>query len=356
MNKNNKDRVLKAVFISSALLFLLGLLFVSIVLSIGFGAVRIVPKDILQIVQFKIFGTGTLTSVKKSAIDIVWVIRLPRIILACLTGMGLALTGVIMQAVVKNSLADPYILGISSGASLGATLAIALGIGSGLGPNYVGLCACFSAFAASLIVMKAANINGRANSVKLLMAGIAVSTIFSAFSSFIVFTAKNREAMRSISFWLMGGFGGAKWENLGLLSSIILAGVFFFMTQYRTLNLMLLGDSVSITLGKDLHYYRQVYLLLSSIIVGFLVYNAGIIGFVGLIVPHIARIFWGTNHKNIIPASVLIGAVILIWADVLARSISSLGEIPVGAVISLIGAPVFLYLLINKEYGFGGRT
>lgn len=128
------------------------------------------------------------------------------------------------------------------------------------------------------------------------------------------------------------------------------------MTQYRTLNLMLLGDSVSITLGKDLHIYRQVYLLICSAIVGFLVYNAGIIGFIGLIIPHISRIFWGTNHKNIIPSSVLIGAIILIWADVLARSVSSLGEIPVGVVISLIGSPVFLYLLINKEYGFGGKA
>ncbi|UTC75316.1 iron ABC transporter permease [Treponema sp. OMZ 792] len=354
--QNNKTKVLKIIFISSALLFLLAGLLLSIILSVGFGAVNIVPADILKIAQYKIFGIGSLEGVKKSTVDIVWIVRMPRIILACLTGMGLALTGVVMQAIVKNSLADPYILGISSGASLGATLAIALGIGASLGPNYVGLSACFSAFGASVIVMTTANINGRANSVKLLMAGIAISTIFSAFSSFIVFTTKNREAIRSISFWLMGGFGGAKWENLGLLSVIVFLSIFAFMTQYRTLNLMLLGDSVSITLGKDLHIYRQIYLLMCSAVIGFLVYNAGIIGFIGLIVPHIARIFWGTNHKNIIPASVLIGAIILVWADVLARSISSLGEIPVGVVISLVGAPVFLYLLINKEYGFGGKS
>ena len=354
--QNNKNKLLKIVFLSSALLFLLAGLLISIVLSVGFGAVRIAPAEILKIAQFKILGAGSLEGIKKSAIDIVWIVRMPRILLACLTGMGLAVTGVVMQAIVQNSLADPYILGISSGASLGATLAIALGVGAKLGPNYVGLCACFSAFGTALIVINAANIKGRANSAKLLMAGIAISTIFSAFSSFIVFTTKNREAIRSITFWLMGGFGGAKWENLGLLAGVIFLGIFFFMTQYRTLNLMLLGDSVSITLGKDLHIYRQVYLLICSAIVGFLVYNAGIIGFIGLIIPHISRIFWGTNHKNIIPSSVLIGAIILIWADVLARSVSSLGEIPVGVVISLIGSPVFLYLLINKEYGFGGKA
>lgn len=333
---------------SSVFIVLTFVLFFSISLSIGIGAVSIPAKDILKIVSFKLFGISNLDGIKKSTVDIVWIVRLPRVMLALLIGVGLSVCGVIMQAVVKNSLADPYILGISSGASLGATLAITLGIGTVFGRNYVGICACLSAFLASIIVLNIANINGRSNAVKLLMAGIAISTIFSAFSSFIVFTSKNREAIKSITFWLMGGLSGAKWKNLTVLSILVVFSLIFFMTQYRTLNLMLLGDEVSITLGKDLHNFRHIYLLICSAVVGFLVYNAGIIGFIGLIVPHIARIFCGTNHKTVLPLAAVIGGIILIWADVFARSITSIGEIPVGVVISLIGSPVFLYLLIKK--------
>ncbi len=359
--RNKKDNgALKIVFFSSALAVLTGIVLLSIIVSVGLGSVDISVAEIWSIIRFKMFGAGSIDAIKKSTVDIVWLVRLPRIILAVLCGIGLSTTGVIMQATVKNSLADPYILGVSSGASFGATLAItvmvSLGATAWLGPNFIGIAACAMAFAASLLVMGIANIKGRANSVKLLMAGVAISSIFSAFSSFLIFTAKDREAMRTVSFWLMGGFSGAKWEEIKVLAVIVFLALIFFITQYRTLNLMLLGDDVSITLGKDLHRYRITYLLICSVMIGFLVYNAGIVGFVGLIVPHIARIFWGTNHRNVLPASALIGAIILIWADVFARTgINGSGEIPVGVVISLIGAPVFLYLLINKEYGFGGK-
>ena len=356
---NKKEGVLKIVFFSSALAVLLGVLIMSIVLSVGFGAVDISVHEIAQIIRFKIFGLGSIEGIKKSTVNIVWVVRLPRIILALLTGLGLSLTGVIMQATVKNSLADPYILGVSSGASFGATLAItilsALGVAN-VSSNFVGLSACIAAFAASMLVIGIANIKGRANSVKLLMAGVAINSIFSAFSSFLIFTAKNRKAIRTVSFWLMGGFSGAKWDELKIMAVVVFLSLLFFITQYRTLNLMLLGDDVSITLGKDLHRYRILYLFVCSILVGVSVYNAGIIGFVGLIVPHIARVFQGTNHRKVIPTSALIGAIILVWADVFARmGIGNVGEIPVGVVIALIGAPVFLYLLISKEYGFGGK-
>lgn len=357
----NKGKALKMVYFSSALAFLGIIVLISVLLSVRMGSVDISASEIWAIVRSKALGIGTIDEIKKSTVNIVWVVRLPRIILALLTGIGLSVAGVIMQATVKNSLADPYILGVSSGASFGATLAITMavsfGIGAKLGPNYVGICACVTAFASSMLVMGIANIKGRANSVKLLMAGVAISSIFSAFSSFLIFTAKDREAMRSVSFWLMGGFSGAKWQEMKILAILILLATIFFLTQYRTLNLMLLGDDVSITLGKDLHRYRIVYLFICSLMIGFLVYNAGIIGFVGLVVPHIARVFWGTNHQRVLPASALIGAIILIWADVFARiGIGGVGDIPVGVVISLIGAPVFLYLLINREYGFGGKA
>ena len=287
--------------------------------------------------------------------DIIWLLRLPRLVLAALVGMGLSVCGVIMQAVVKNPLADPYILGISSGASLGATAAILLGIGVALGENFVGIAAFIGALAMSLGVLFISNLGGRSNSVKLLLAGMALSAVCGAFSSFIVYFANNKEGMQTIAYWMMGSFAGAKWETLAVIGPIVVLAVMFFWTQSRMLNLMLLGDESALTLGTDLHIYRQIYLLVSSLIVGFVVYAAGMVGFVGLVVPHVIRMLVGTDHKKLIPVSALTGAVFLVIADGLCRVIIPRTELPIGILISLIGAPCFVYLMIKKTYGFGGN-
>ncbi|WP_200804908.1 FecCD family ABC transporter permease [Anaerosalibacter sp. Marseille-P3206] len=342
------------IYIGVSIILLVALVF-SILISVAMGSVDISFKDIYRIIFYKTFSIGNPDTLPSDAIiDIVWFIRLPRIILATCVGMGLSISGLIMQAVVKNPLADPYILGVSSGAYLGTTLAIMLGVGISLGSNYVGICAFIGAFAISILVITMANINGRANSTKLLLSGMALSTLCSAFSSFIVYFCKNKEKIRSITYWLMGSLAGAKWESIKFIFPIIIISTIFFITQYRTLNLMLLGDEVSITLGKDLHTYRQVYLLVTSLIIGLIVYSSGIIGFVGLIIPHIVRILFGTDHKKIIPITALIGSIFLIWADVLSRIIIPGSELPIGILISMIGTPIFIYLMINKSYGFGG--
>lgn len=287
--------------------------------------------------------------------DIVWLLRLPRLVLAALVGMGLSVCGVIMQAVVKNPLADPYILGISSGASLGATAAILLGIGVAWGENFVGIAAFIGAFAMSLGVLFISNLGGRSNSVKLLLGGMALSAVCGAFSSFIVYFANNKEGMQTVAYWMMGSFAGAKWETLAVIAPIVVLAVLFFWSQSRMLNLMLLGDESALTLGTDLHVYRQIYLLVSSLIVGFVVYAAGMVGFVGLVVPHVIRMLVGTDHKKLIPVSALTGAVFLVVADGLCRVIIPRTELPIGILISLIGAPCFVYLMIKKTYGFGGN-
>ena len=287
--------------------------------------------------------------------DIIWLLRLPRLVLAALVGMGLSVCGVIMQAVVKNPLADPYILGISSGASLGATAAILLGIGVAWGENFVGIAAFIGAFAMSLGVLFISNLGGRSNSVKLLLGGMALSAVCGAFSSFIVYFANNKEGMQTVAYWMMGSFAGAKWETLAVIGPIVLLAVLFFWTQSRMLNLMLLGDESALTLGTDLHIYRQIYLLVSSLIVGFVVYAAGMVGFVGLVVPHVIRMLVGTDHKKLIPVSALTGAVFLVIADGLCRIIIPRTELPIGILISIIGAPCFVYLMIKKTYGFGGN-
>ncbi|MBU5591562.1 iron ABC transporter permease [Clostridium sp. MSJ-4] len=340
--------------VSLILLIILGF---SILITVTMGSIDISIKDVYEIIMYKILGIGDAKLLSKGPVhDIVWFVRLPRIILAVAVGIGLSVSGVIMQAIVKNPLADPYVLGVSSGASLGATLAIMLGVGTFFGSNYVGICAFLGAFAMSILVLTLANVKGRANSTKLLLSGMALSTVCSAFSSFVVYFSNDKNAAQAIVYWLMGSLAGAKWENIRIIFPIVILATLFFITQYRTLNLMLLGDEVSITLGTDMNKYRQLYLIITSIVIGFIVYSSGIIGFVGLIIPHLARIIFGTDHKRIIVVSALIGAIFMVWADVLSRIIMKGNELPIGILISIIGAPIFIYLMISKSYGFGGNA
>lgn len=336
--------------------FLLLVLIAVMFLALAVGTVKI-PMEQIYVAVISQLQSGTLLdgALKGSVHDIVWQLRLPRIVLAAAVGAGLASSGVIMQAIVKNPLADPYILGISSGASLGATAAILLGIGAFMGENFIGLAAFTGAFAISLLVLFISNLGGRSNSVKLLLAGMALSAVCSAFSSFIVYFANNKEGMQSIAYWMMGSFAGAKWENLMIIAPIVILAVLFLWTQSRMLNLMLLGDESALTLGTDLHIYRQIYLLVSSLIVGFVVYSAGMIGFVGLVVPHVIRMLVGTDHKKLIPVAALTGAIFLVVADGLCRIIIPRTELPIGILISIIGAPCFVYLMIKRTYGFGGN-
>ncbi len=335
---------------------LLIILVFSVLYAVTIGSTKIPFSDVYGVVFHKLFDTGNPEIYGSGPLhDIVYYIRLPRLVLAVAVGMGLAVCGVVMQAIVKNPLADPYILGVSSGASLGATLAVMLGIGTVFGSNSIGIMGCLGAFGISIMVLILANVGGRSNSVKLLLAGMALSSVCSAFSSFIVYFAHDKEGMMTISYWLMGSLAGAKWENIAVVFPLVVICVLFFTTQSRVLNLMLLGDEVSITLGTDLHKYRNFYLLVASLMIGFIVYCSGMIGFVGLIVPHVVRIIVGTDHKKLIPVSALAGSILLVWADVMCRVIIPKNELPIGILISIIGAPCFIYLMIKKTYGFGGK-
>lgn len=338
-------------YIYIVLIFLLG---IAILGALSVGTVNLSSDVILNALTSQFQSGQDIYAVGQgSTHDIVWLLRLPRIVLAMLVGCGLSSCGVVMQAIVKNPLADPYILGISSGASLGATAAILLGVGSSFGENFIGLAAFIGAFLVSLAVLFVANLGGKSNSVKLLLAGMAFSAVCSAFSSFIVYFANNKEGMQTVAYWMMGSFSGAKWENIIVIAPIVIASVIFFWTQSRILNLMLLGDDSAITLGTDLYVYRQLYLLISAIIVGFVVYSAGVIGFVGLIVPHAVRMFVGTNHARLIPVCALTGSIFLVVADALSRIIIPAAEIPIGVLVAMIGAPCFVYLMVKRAYGFG---
>lgn len=303
---------------TTVLIVLLALLVFSILASITFGNADLSVKEVYSVVAYELFHIRKFSDFAEGAVhDVVWIIRFPRVILALCVGMGLAVCGVVMQAVVKNPLADPYVLGISSGASLGATIGVLFGFGALFGANSVGVMAFLGAMGTSFLVLFIANIGGRSNAGKLILAG-------------------------------------AKWQRVGVLLPVVFIGTLIFWSQFRNLNLMLLGDEASITLGTDLHRARNLYMILSSLMVGFAVYAAGTIGFVGLIVPHAVRMIFGTDHRRLVPLCALVGAIFLIWADVGCRVILKNSEMPIGILVSIIGAPCFIYLMVRRSYGFGG--
>lgn len=355
---NLRDALLKErIFLVSLIILLVFILFFSLIVAVVFGPVSIEAYDVYRIIIYNSFkiGIGDMSTLTEGvSYDIIWHIRFPRVLMGAVIGMGLAIVGVAMQAMIQNPLADPYILGVSSGATLGATLAIMLGIGSFLGANAIGVTAFIGAFAASIVVYTLANIGGRSSTLKLLLAGIAIGAVCLSFSNFIVFYANDAEGIKTLTFWIMGSLVSASWDNIVLPGIVTLAGVLFFIFQFRNMNLMLMGDESAIALGVDLHFWRKVYMLITSLMIGMVVSVAGIIGFVGLIIPHIVRLLVGTDHRNLVPISALIGAIFLIWTDVFARTLMGGEEIPIGILTSMLGAPFFVWLLLKKSYEFGG--
>ena len=331
----------------AVLIGLAGFLIFSILAAITLGNADLSLKDVYSVIAYKLFHIKSLSAYAEGAVhDVVWLIRLPRVLLALAVGMALSVCGVVMQAIVQNPLA--------SGASLGATLAIMLGIGSFLGGNSVGITAFIGAMITSFAVIAIANMGGKATSAKLILAGMAVSAVCSAFSNFVIYITNDKNAATEVMKWSMGSLAGASWTRVGVMLPVMLVCVAVFWTQYRNLNLMLLGDDVSITLGTDLHRLRTFYLIVASVMIGFAVYCAGVIGFVGLVIPHVVRILFGTDHRKLLPLSALLGASFLIWCDVACRVILKNSEMPIGVLVSIIGAPCFIYLLVRKSYGFGG--
>lgn len=332
------------------------LLLVSMVVAIKFGIADVATEDIIKVLAEQILGRDYRLNEGSQVFltDIVWELRVPRIIMGMLAGAGLALCGSIMQAVVKNPLANPYILGISSGATLGATLAIMIGF-TVFGNLSVGFMAFVGALISSYTVYWIATIGGRSNAVKLILAGMAVNAICSAFSSFIIYVAADAEGIQKVTFWLMGSLAGAHWNSILPVAITVLVSSVFFLSQFRNLNLLLLGDEVAISLGKDLDILRRIYLIIISLVVGVIVWNCGMIGFVGLVVPHIVRMFTGTDHRKLIPVTILTGALFLVWCDVLCKTILNGVELPIGIMTSMIGSPLFIYLMVRKSYGFGGQ-
>ena len=287
--------------------------------------------------------------------DVIYYLRLPRFLLALLIGAGLAITGAVMQAVMQNSLADPYLLGISSGAGLGAVISIVLGFTNIFGFDSVGFFAFLGAILVTLFIVLISALFGKTNTTTILLSGMALNAICGACISLLISVFADAERIQNVTFWLMGSLQNADWSNISVLAIVVIPTSIYFIKNTRMLNLMLLGDNVAVTLGYQISGARIKFIVLCSVVVGLVVYNSGIIGFVGLLVPHIARLLYGDNYKYILLKSVSIGALFVAVADVISRVAIDGSEIPIGIVVSVIGAPIFVYLLISRNYGFNKR-
>lgn len=339
--------------LNALILGLTALLILSLTIAVTIGPVSIAPLTVWQIAFAQTFDIGS-GDWSKAQEQIVWFIRLPRVLLAAIVGAGLAVVGVAMQATVRNPIADPYILGISSGASVGAVLAILFGLFGIFGLYSLSVAAFLGALVSFTIVFAIAHRGGHITPMRLILAGIAVAYVFQAITSFLIFRSPDREGIRSVLFWLMGSVAGAKWEILTIPATVLIVGTVFLILQARPMNSLLAGDEAAVTLGVDTDRFRRQLLVITALVTGVMVAISGAIGFVGLMMPHFVRLLVGSDHRRVLPVSALSGAIFLIWVDVLARTVVQPEELPIGIITAFIGAPIFLWLMHRRAGAFGG--
>ena len=328
---------------TSVKVFILGvLLCVSLVIALQFGA-NFIPLD--QIISALVSMIDP--NAKASMTDtIITDIRLPRLIYSVLTGIGLSLVGLLMQTVTRNALADPYVLGVSSGASTGAVFAIIMGGLPFLGQYNTPI---FAALGAALSIIMVLLCVGKSNSpVKLILIGMGMTGVFSALTMMIIYGAKHEAQVRSAMFWLLGSFAGIQWGDLPLTAIIVTLFMLYIYMFNQDLDVLLLGNHEAAQMGLSVKQLQLSIVIISSIVIATLVSKVGVVGFIGLIIPHLARIMGGPKHRNTLLFSALIGSIVMIWSDVLSRALYSPEEIPIGVLTSLLGAPLFIWIIMNR--------
>lgn len=309
-------------------------------LSITLGPADLSVRDVYAVL-FERLGIGSAGS-SPIKDGIVWELRLPRAMLAGVCGAGLALSGAIMQSLLRNPLADPFVLGISSGASTGAVSVAVLGFGGGIVSLSAG--AFLGAISSFLLVMLLASGAGGGTG-RVVLAGMAGTQLFSALTSFIVISSADAEQTRGVLFWLLGSFSGVGWTDVVLCSVVCFIGIVVCLYHAPALDAFTFGNDMAATLGIPVRRVRLVLLVATALITAALVSATGAIGFVGLVLPHAARFLVGPRHSRLLPATALIGAIFMVWVDAIARTIFAPQEIPVGVVTALIGVPAFAVIL-----------
>lgn len=323
-------------------------LVVTFIMCVGYGSVPVAPSETLNIISHHLFGTPLEVEPVKNTI--VWDIRMPRAVLGLFVGAGLSIAGAILQTLVRNMLADPYIIGINGGASTGAALAILFGAGAAFGDYALQGSAFLGAIAASFVLYAVARSQGRLTSIRLLMAGVALGYALSAITSFLIFASGDAEGSRSVMFWLLGSLGLASWD-LSLLITVVVV-IFSLIVAViwgRNLDALGIGDETALTAGINPERFRLAMLVVACLLVGAIVAMAGSISFVGLVIPHLARRAVGGAHRTMLPIAGLLGAVLLMWADIGARMLLAPRELSIGIITALVGAPFLLILVRNMR-------
>ncbi|MDD3609586.1 MAG: iron ABC transporter permease [Halothiobacillaceae bacterium] len=341
-----------------ALPLLAGGLLLSLLASAMTGPVALPPAQVAGILAAQ-FGIETGITYTPMQAGVLMEVRLPRLVLAVLVGFGMALAGAAMQGLFRNPLADPGIVGVSSGAALGAVGWIVLAgqipllgaLGGWLGAYALPAFAFLGGLLTTLVIYRLAGI-GRpeAQTFMLLLAGVAISALTGAATGLLTYIA-NDEQLRSITFWTMGSLGNAGWEQIPVLLLLMLPTTLGLFALYRLLDALLLGETVAGHLGFDMRRARPLLVVLTALMVGTAVSMTGIIGFIGLMAPHIARLIVGPGHRRLLPAAALIGALLLVVGDMVARTLASPAEIPIGILTALVGGPFFLFLLLSRRVG-----
>ncbi|MDH6554606.1 iron complex transport system permease protein [Streptomyces sp. SAI-041] len=316
--------------------------------AVAWGSTTISPGEVWGVVWRRLSGAPARSGTNDL---IVWQLRAPRALLAALVGAGLGLVGTAVQALVRNPLADPYLLGISSGASLGAVAAIVLGIraGSALGLSGAAFAGALAAFA---LVWTVARRGGGFAPLRLVLAGVAIGQFLSGFTSYLVLQAGDEQRTQGVLFWLMGSLGGANWDLLAVPAFTVLAAGLWLQARARGLNALLMGDETAAGVGIDVTRLRRELFTVTSVLTGVLVAVSGAIAFVALMVPHVCRLLLGGDHRRLLPISALFGALLLVVVDTVCRTAMDTQELPISVVTSFVGAPALLYLL-DRRLGSG---
>ncbi len=325
----------------------------SLVCAAGLGASGLAWTEVLHYLWAGLSG-GAISPDEVPAYTIVWELRFPRAVLAAVVGAGLSSIGVAVQAMVRNALADPFVLGISSGAAVGANAVLLFGALGALGVWALSTAAFVSALAAMSLVYVVARTPRGLTPLRLVLTGTALYYGFSAVTTFMVFAAERGEAARSAMMWLLGSLGGASWASLPIAAGAVLAGLAHLAWSARRLNALAMGDETAAALGVDADRFRKELFVVCAAVTGAVVAVSGAIGFVGLMVPHAVRMLVGADHRRLLAVAPLLGALLLIWVDVLSRTVLAPVELPVGVLTAAVGVPCFVLLMRRNSYSFGG--
>ncbi|MGH3695709.1 MAG: FecCD family ABC transporter permease [Pseudonocardiaceae bacterium] len=333
---------------TTLLMILVAAVVMAMLLAVSLGAVRVPLSETWRIIAHHVLPgsvTPTFTVIEDR---IVWDFRMPRALLGIFVDAGLAIVGAVLQAVVRNPLADPFLLGVSSGASLGAVLVLVLG-SRAVGGLGLSAAAFLGSVAALGVVYLLAQRSGRITSARLLLSGVAVAYLFQALFSFVLQQAQSGQVAQQVLFWLLGSLAGARWEILPVPATVLAVGLVVLLTQWRSLNALLAGEEIATSLGINVTRLRGGLFILTSLLVGALVAVSGAIAFVGLIVPHVARLLVGSDHRRVLPVTALTGAAFLLLVDIAARTLDEPEELGLSIVTAIFGVPFFLWLLRRRS-------